>query len=84
MPESNPNFKGTCVLIREYDVFGEVKNSLPDGSRVAMPGVTPKLSETPAQVTWIGPQLGAHTDEVLAEPGYEANSIKKLRATGVV
>jgi formyl-CoA transferase len=39
---------------------------LPDGSSVDLPGIVPKLSETPGGTRWIGPTLGAHQDEVVA------------------
>lgn len=38
--------------------------TLPDGERVKVPGVIPKLSETPGSIEWIGPKLGEHNDEV--------------------
>jgi crotonobetainyl-CoA:carnitine CoA-transferase CaiB-like acyl-CoA transferase len=57
---------------------------LPDGVPIAMPGITPKLSATPGEVRWLGPAIGAHTDEVLAGLGYDAAEIADLRAIGVV
>lgn len=57
---------------------------LPGGVTVKMPGIVPKLSETPGQVNWQGPTLGAHTTEVLAELGLADNEIQRLRATGVI
>src|SRR5207302_516809 len=32
-----------------------------------LPGIVPKLSETPGETRWIGPRLGEHTDDVLRE-----------------
>jgi crotonobetainyl-CoA:carnitine CoA-transferase CaiB-like acyl-CoA transferase len=49
-----------------------------------VPGVVPKLSETPGGFTGGGPALGQHTDEVLREIGYDAERIAALRARGVV
>jgi formyl-CoA transferase len=49
-----------------------------------MPGIIPKLSETPGATEWIGPALGAHTDEVLASLGYTAEMITQLRQDGAV
>ena len=57
---------------------------LPDGRDFCMPGIVPKLSETPGSTTWIGPELGAHTDEVLAELGYSTTKIAELRADGAI
>ena len=57
---------------------------LPDGTPLAVPAVVPKLSETPGATRWVGPALGEHTEEVLAELGYDAGAIAALRAEGVV
>ena len=57
---------------------------LPDGRDFCMPGIIPKLSETPGATEWIGPALGAHTDEVLASLGYTAEMITQLRQDGAV
>jgi len=57
---------------------------LPGGTQVKMPGIVPKLSETPGQINWQGPALGAHTDEVLAVLGMSAQDIARLREQGVV
>ena len=43
-----------------------------------------RLSETPGGVRQRAPVLGEHTDEVLAEVGYDAAAIAALRAAGVV
>ena len=42
------------------------------------------LSETPGTFRHRAPQLGEHTDAILAELGYTADEITKLRAEGVV
>jgi formyl-CoA transferase len=55
-----------------------------DGTPVKLPGITPKLSETPGQTKWLGPELGAHSDEILQSLGYDEAHIKKLRDQGVV
>ena len=39
--------------------------TLPDGEQVLVPGIVPKLSETPGSIEWIGPELGQHNEEVL-------------------
>jgi formyl-CoA transferase len=55
-----------------------------DGSPVKLPAGTPKLSETPGSTRWMGPELGEHTDEVLAELGYTSADIAFLRTSGVL
>ena len=57
---------------------------LPGGVRVKMPGIVPKLSDTPGRVNWSGPALGAHTAEVLAELGFDAAAIARLKEQGVI
>ncbi|MBR0789235.1 CoA transferase [Bradyrhizobium manausense] len=57
---------------------------LPGDVTVKMPGIAPKLSETPGAVRWPGPSLGQHTDEVLAGLGLQAGDIAQLRRSGAV
>jgi crotonobetainyl-CoA:carnitine CoA-transferase CaiB-like acyl-CoA transferase len=57
---------------------------LPDGHAVSLPGIVPKLSETPGETLWVGPELGQHTDEVLASIGISSDAISALRETGIV
>lgn len=57
---------------------------LPGGVRVKMPGIVPKLSETPGQVNWQGPSLGQHTASVLTELGMSVQQIARLQQEGVV
>lgn len=51
---------------------------------VAFPGTVPKLSEAPGGTRWLGPDLGEHTDEVLAELGYTEADSAAFRENGVV
>src|SRR5882757_2478313 len=43
--------------------------TLGDGTPLKVPGIVPKLSETPGATRWLGPALGEHTDEVLGSIG---------------
>jgi crotonobetainyl-CoA:carnitine CoA-transferase CaiB-like acyl-CoA transferase len=57
---------------------------LPDGTCVAMPGIVPKLSDTPGEMRWLGPALGADTENVLADLGYGVDEIARLTGKGRV
>lgn len=57
---------------------------LPDGRSFKAPAVVPKLSATPGGTDWIGPALGAHTEEVLHALGYCADEIAAMREKGAV
>lgn len=58
--------------------------TLPDGKRFKIPGIVPKLSETPGSTEWLGPALGEHTDATLQRLGYSTAEIAALREGGVV
>ncbi|AET91296.1 L-carnitine dehydratase/bile acid-inducible protein F [Burkholderia sp. YI23] len=57
---------------------------LPGGVAVKMPGIVPKLSDTPGEVRWQGPALGEHTAPVLEALGFDADEVERLRAAGAV
>jgi formyl-CoA transferase len=57
---------------------------LPDGVAVDLPGVVPRLSETPGRTAWIGPPLGAHARQVLSQLGYDEAAVEELRKDGVI
>ena len=44
----------------------------------------PRLSRSPGEVRHSGLAAGACTDDVLAELGYDAETIARLRADGVI
>lgn len=58
--------------------------ALPGDVSVKMPGIVPKLSDTPGAIRWSGPELGAHTDSILAELGKSEQDVRKLRQRGIV
>ncbi|KAA0596028.1 crotonobetainyl-CoA:carnitine CoA-transferase CaiB-like acyl-CoA transferase [Azospirillum lipoferum] len=67
---------------RDRDMI--LQGELPDQVPFKMPGIVPKLSDTPGSVRWIGPALGAHTDAVLDRLAFDAAAIERLRRKGVV
>jgi crotonobetainyl-CoA:carnitine CoA-transferase CaiB-like acyl-CoA transferase len=56
----------------------------PTLGQVAMQNVFPRMSRTPGSIRWPGPELGAHTTEVLSELGIDAAEVADLRAKGLV
>ena len=64
------------------DMIRQVK--LADGTPLQVPGIVPKLSETPGDIDWVGPALGEHTEAVLAAHGYGRAEIAELRARKAV
>jgi crotonobetainyl-CoA:carnitine CoA-transferase CaiB-like acyl-CoA transferase len=64
---------GTRVAL-EHPVLGSVDQV----------GIPFELAGTPAAIRSVPPLLGEHTDEILAELGYEAEARRLLHAAGVV
>ena len=64
------------------DMIREV--TLADGTPLKVPGIVPKLSGTPGDIGWVGPELGEHTEAVLAAHGYGRAEIADLRARKAV
>ena len=56
----------------------------PDFGRVTVPSVVAKFSRTPGEITHLGPEKGASTDEILASLGYDPRRIARLREKGVI
>ncbi|PRA28435.1 CaiB/BaiF CoA transferase family protein [Pseudomonas poae] len=72
---SDPHYQARDMLLNA---------ELPGGVSVKMPGIVPKLSETPGGVNWQGPSLGQHTDDILGSLGLTGADIQRLKTTGVV
>ncbi len=58
--------------------------TLPDGTPMRIPGIVPRLTDTPGATEWLGPGLGEHTDAILASLGFDAERILALRAAGAI
>jgi formyl-CoA transferase len=64
------------------EMIREVK--LPDGTALKVPGIIPRLSETPGDLEWVGPALGEHTAAVLAAHAYSDAEIASLKERRIV
>lgn len=62
-----------------------VKVADDEAGETVVPGVMPRLSETPGRIAALGPALGAHTEEILGELlGLDAAALAALRDKGVI
>jgi crotonobetainyl-CoA:carnitine CoA-transferase CaiB-like acyl-CoA transferase len=76
----DPHYAARGMLLRQ-----DVELEAGDVRQVTFPGVVPKLENFPGSARWVGPELGQHTDEVLAELlGVDAAECLRLREAGVV
>jgi len=60
------------------------QHAFADGSPIKLPAITPKLSETPGETKWLGPQLGEHNAEVLRRLGYDDDDIVRFKREHVI
>src|SRR5258708_24875247 len=65
-----------------YQARGMIERHALGDKEVLLPGIVPKLSDTPGATRWIGPKLGEHTDEVLATLGYTEGDIAAMNKRG--
>ncbi len=69
----------------QYQARGMLeKHRLGDNAEIMVPGIVPKLSETPGSTQWLGPKLGAHTADVLRDIGVSDQVQRELRARGII
>ena len=71
---ADPHYQARGMITRE---------TLPDGQQIDLPGIVPKLSETPGTTRWVGPALGEHTADVLRSIGVTQAELEALRREGV-
>jgi formyl-CoA transferase len=58
---------------------------LRDGASLQIPKVVPQLSETPSATRWIGPELGAHNDEIYTGLlGLDTSELDSLRRESII
>jgi formyl-CoA transferase len=58
--------------------------TLKNGKTLKLPGIVPKLSDTPGDTKWVGPELGEHTAEVLGALGYSEQQQEELKRRSVI
>jgi formyl-CoA transferase len=72
---ADPHYKAREML---------VDAELADGTPVQVPGIVPKLSETPGAIAHPAPALGEHTDEVLDALGVDGATRAAWRSRGLI
>lgn len=72
---SDPHYRERAMLLDAQ---------LDDGTPVQLPGIVPKLSRTPGTVDSPAPQLGQHTDEILAALGISEQTRAQWRARHII
>ena len=56
---------------------------MPDGSKLDVPGVIPKLSRTPGSIKTLAPEIGQNTDEILKSIGLSDDQVASLKERGI-
>ena len=70
------------VHYRARNMIEEFKLSKDES--LLIPGIVPKLSDTPGKTQWLGPDLGEHTDTILSGAGYSMEQIQNFRDRNIV
>jgi formyl-CoA transferase len=62
-----------------------VEMPCPKLGTIKMPGIVPKFSETPGEIKWAGPELGAHNEEVYKELlGLSSEELAALKGEKII
>ena len=87
IPNSKAYTAADCAADPQYRARGMVREVEDPmfGAKILHAGIVPHVAETPGEVRWAGPALGAHTDEILAGLlGLDAEHIERLRQKGAI
>jgi crotonobetainyl-CoA:carnitine CoA-transferase CaiB-like acyl-CoA transferase len=77
---NDPHYKARAML-ENYEV--SLTSDQPRSIR--FPGIVPKLSQTPGQTRWLGPELGKHNEEVYGQLlGFLPEQLAQLKQAGVI
>jgi formyl-CoA transferase len=68
----------------QYQARGMIERHRLGDRELLLPGIVPRLSDTPGETRWIGPKLGEHTDSVLGSAGYDEADIRRLREANII
>jgi crotonobetainyl-CoA:carnitine CoA-transferase CaiB-like acyl-CoA transferase len=81
---SGPIYSVADMMTDEhYIARGMFETVETNGAPLKIPAIIPKLSDTPGMTLWPGPELGAHTEEILSGMlEMSAEEINKLREAG--
>ena len=61
------------------------RQTLADGTEVKLPSLAPKLVDSPGGTRWIGPELGAHNDEIYrGRLGMSEEDLASLARDGII
>ncbi|MDQ0158156.1 CaiB/BaiF CoA transferase family protein [Alkalibacillus salilacus] len=61
------------------------EHQLNDEENIRLPGIVPKMSKTPGTTKWLGPDLGAHNEDVLSNIlGMSSKEIKAYKDKGII
>ena len=73
---ADPHYAARANIVEvPYSPMGTIK----------MPGIVPKFSETPGEIKWAGPELGAHNAEVYQGLlGLDPAQLEELKTEGVI
>jgi crotonobetainyl-CoA:carnitine CoA-transferase CaiB-like acyl-CoA transferase len=85
IPNSKAYTAADAVADPQYRARGMVREvEDPALGTVLHSGIVPHIPEAPGVVRWAGPDIGAHSDEILALAGYDVAAIAAFRAQGAV
>ncbi len=69
----------------QYRARGAIQQiTMADGDKLDVPGVMPRLSQTPGAISSLAPELGADTEKVLKSIGVDPARFAELRIKGVI
>lgn len=69
----------------QYRARGNIRTESSRVGPIAVPGVVPRLSQTPGEIRWLGDSLGAHNKDVFAGLlGLTDAELSRLRETGII